>query len=429
MAEDKKEGIQSLFQELYRVVDELRENTPSQANTGVTRKVRDHTHQSPEKQLAKLEKLLIIARQLQTAYTASAHKSISVIAPAEIEDSARPTSDDNEHRSTASASGSPVRESVTHHFYLPPERMGGSFPQSIAEFYKEATFNGRFTFNHDVAAIKAEIQNLKVSSDYDQLAVQYRAAKPFPILQLAKTKKFHIPKLDVIPSLPESLSESGAEAALNKLHSKLPKLPIPYYTGPCATARFGKILCAGKYLDSLSTIPGLNTTYIHMGEKNSGTPWHVEDLQNHDCRSVNMVYIGYKLFVLISPEHQKRFEIYIKHSGKSGHCAQFIRYYSIFVSPEQLRSEEISFTIHCLGSGDGIVILPGQYYMVVNLTMNIVLSINFTLLNSADSYALLDSVKVYKMCGLSEYEDPLMERVPAPLLLLYEEIPLPATAL
>ncbi|KAF6788994.1 hypothetical protein CSOJ01_14911 [Colletotrichum sojae] len=187
---------------------------------------------------------------------------------------------------------------------------------------------------------------MKRPEQRDQLGNEYFPGTPergFSFLKLSTSSRFNFPRF---PSTTIRPSDDQLEAFLDEAVESPPQGNIPYYVGPPLSPDFDSLLHPGEQLAQFTAIDGVNSYYWHAGERFSGTSVHSED-----CRfwSANLVFVGLKLWIVISEYHTAKFEEFIRQHWKTNHCAQSVRHLSLFISPRRLREEGIDFVIHCAG--------------------------------------------------------------------------------
>lgn len=215
--------------------------------------------------------------------------------------------------------------------------------------------------------------------DHDLLGVTYSVTQPVGKvveLSLSVSRRLEFPNFSLAigkPSLNESLEY------LEKLIKNPPEGDIPYYVGPPLydgplMSTINSLLHPGEELLRLGPINGVNSVYWHAGKKGSGTAFHCEDIE---CSSFNLVLYGWKLWIKIPVTHTARFEAFIRKIRATNDCDQFVRHTSLIVSPRTLLEEGIKFNAILAGPGDLVMTHPREYHMVVNVTENFALAINF----------------------------------------------------
>ena len=127
-----------------------------------------------------------------------------------------------------------------------------------------------------------------------------------------------------------------------------------------------------------------------------------------------MVLIGWKLWIKIRRSHTAKFEAFIRKHWPTNKCDQFVRHVQVIVSPDKLRKEKIEFEMKLAGPGDLIVTHPREYHMVVNMTDNFALAINFL---PPGNPVVPGDTPVCPECGLSL---PRPDLVPITLTLNYQ---------
>jgi hypothetical protein len=173
-----------------------------------------------------------------------------------------------------------------------------------------------------------------------------------------------------------------AEQYLERLAQHPPKQRVPYYIGPLSgsfATELQSCFPSGPEVGKLGVIPGVSTLWAHIGDEASGTSFHCEDA---NLRSYNLTLIGWKIWVLIKPEHTTNFENLVQRlTCCDNTCEQFVRHTSIVIQPSRLREENIEFDIICAGPGEMVLTQPRQYHAVINRTASFAIATNFALPN------------------------------------------------
>lgn len=108
------------------------------------------------------------------------------------------------------------------------------------------------------------------------------------------------------------------------------------------TAKSWNLNALGSFLSDVfgrCARPGINVPYIYVGGFRTMFAWHVEDF---NFASINYLHCGSpKLWYTISPEHQKKFERWVKLHHPQGfvQCSQFLRHKTTLVNPYLLKAE------------------------------------------------------------------------------------------
>ena len=266
-------------------------------------------------------------------------------------------------------------------FSLSVEDMGERLVANAMHFIADPAFTDHISIKDvgevDWARLAISIQ--PPPKNYDLLGVTYsttQAVEGAAELRLSQSRRFHFPEFSraiAKPLFGECLDY------LDQLIQNPPVGTIPYYVGPPLhdgplISMANKLLHPGQELLKLGPIDGLNSPYWHAGEKGSGTAFHCEDLE---LFSFNVVLIGWKLWIKIRRSHTAKFEAFIRKHWPTNKCDQFVRHVQVIVSPDKLRKEKIEFEMKLAGPGDLILTHPREYHMVVNMTDNFALAINF----------------------------------------------------
>ncbi|KAK1773051.1 hypothetical protein QBC45DRAFT_428579, partial [Copromyces sp. CBS 386.78] len=174
------------------------------------------------------------------------------------------------------------------------------------------------------------------------------------------------------------LTDDKAKQFLQDIVESPPQNTIPYYVGPIDTS--GTLLASlfpSGALSILGDLPGINTLYMHIGERGSGTAFHCEDAH---LRSYNLNIYGWKLWIMIDPDDTAKFERMLATKFPLHKCDQSVRHLNVMVSPKRLRQEGIKFDIIRAGPGDLVITRPRQYHAVLNQTPSLAIATNYTLL-------------------------------------------------
>ncbi|KAK3345662.1 hypothetical protein B0H65DRAFT_407739, partial [Neurospora tetraspora] len=213
--------------------------------------------------------------------------------------------------------------------------------------------------------------------DHNQFAVQHnRDDDGFSRLYLSHSKTMTPINFDFDLN---PLTDDEAKQFLQDIVESPPQNTMPYYVGPIDTSGtpLASLFPSGA-LSILGDLPGINTLYMHMGERGSGTAFHCEDAQ---LRSYNLNIFGWKLWIMIDPNDTTKFERMLATKWALHKCDQSVRHLNIMVSPKRLLEEEIKFDIIRAGPGDLVITRPRQYHAVINQTPSLAIATNFTLLS------------------------------------------------
>ncbi|KAK3345115.1 hypothetical protein B0H65DRAFT_425497, partial [Neurospora tetraspora] len=211
--------------------------------------------------------------------------------------------------------------------------------------------------------------------DHDQFAVQHdRDDDGFSRLYLSHSTTMTSINFDFDLN---PLTDDEAKQFLQNIVESPPQNTIPYYVGSFKTSRtpLASLFTSGA-LSILGDLPGINTLYMHMGERGSGTAFHCEDAQ---LRSYNLNIFGWKLWIMIDPNDTTKFERMLATKWALHKCDQSVRHLNIMVSPKRLLEEGIKFDIIRAGPGDLVITRPRQYHAVINQTPSLAIATNFTL--------------------------------------------------
>jgi hypothetical protein len=176
----------------------------------------------------------------------------------------------------------------------------------------------------------------------------------------------------------ENPTDAGVdlEQYLERLIRAPPEEAIHYFIGGLPPSDLDGLLPSGSELSQLGRIPGVNTLYGHVGEKDSGTALHCEDSY---LRSFNICLRGFKLWVMMKMEDTTKVEELNKRLGNKRRCDQSVRHAALLISPTRLRQERIGFDLILAGPGDIVVTGPRQYHYVINVTPSVAVAANFVL--------------------------------------------------
>ncbi|KAF6793378.1 lysine -specific demethylase 4c-like protein [Colletotrichum sojae] len=287
--------------------------------------------------------------------------------------------------------------------------MGDNLVSSIARLVSDEEFRGKIRVKNLKEVKWDDLRSrMKRPEQRDQLGNEYFPGTPergFSFLKLSTSSRFNFPRF---PSTTIRPSDDQLEAFLDEAVESPPQGNIPYYVGPPLSPDFDSLLHPGEQLAQFTAIDGVNSYYWHAGERFSGTSVHSED-----CRfwSANLVFVGLKLWIVISEYHTAKFEEFIRQHWKTNHCAQSVRHLSLFISPRRLREEGIDFVIHCAGPGDMVITKPGQYHAVVNYTACFAIAINFLLPGET---VIPSNLHVCEQCGLYNLKHSSFREVSCP---------------
>ncbi|KAF1810090.1 hypothetical protein P152DRAFT_475936 [Eremomyces bilateralis CBS 781.70] len=147
-------------------------------------------------------------------------------------------------------------------------------------------------------------------------------------------------------------------------------------------------------LDVLGTkVPGVNTTYLYLGQWKATFAWHLEDV---DLYSINYIHFGApKQWYSISQCDARRFEAAMKSiwPQDAKNCNQFLRHKTYLISPEKLKSQ-FNITVNKLvhREGEFVITYPYGYHSGFNIGYNCAESVNF----ATESW--LDFGRIAKKC-------------------------------
>ncbi|GKU21260.1 unnamed protein product [Fusarium langsethiae] len=185
-----------------------------------------------------------------------------------------------------------------------------------------------------------------------------------------KGKRFEWPEFEKRGS---SMTARQASRALEQFFAD-PKEAVSYYCGLMKSILWDLCpLYSGEQLD-IKELTHVNELFTHLGKKNSATAMHQEDDR---FGSVNVGFIGIKLFLRILTEDTEKFEEWVRANYACKPCPQFVRHLNIFFEPKRLEAAGIRFEILIQQPGDLIETKPHQYHQVLNVEDSLAISINF----------------------------------------------------
>ncbi|KAK3947911.1 hypothetical protein QBC32DRAFT_269937 [Pseudoneurospora amorphoporcata] len=275
----------------------------------------------------------------------------------------------------------PNFDKIGHHTFKPltKDDLGLNLIANLHELETDPHFRGKVCVS--IADLGIDWKDLPKRTlplpDHNQFAVQHnRDDDGFSRLYLSHSKTM-IPinfDFDLNP-----LTDDEAKQFLQDIVESPPQNTIPYYVGPIDTSGtpLASLFPSGA-LSILGDLPGINTLYMHMGERGSGTAFHCEDAQ---LRSYNLNIFGWKLWIMIDPNDTTKFERMLATKWALHKCDQSVRHLNIMVSPKRLLEEGIRFDIIRAGPGDLVITRPRQYHAVINQTPSLAIATNFTLLS------------------------------------------------
>ncbi|KAF5696091.1 lysine specific demethylase 4c [Fusarium mundagurra] len=201
--------------------------------------------------------------------------------------------------------------------------------------------------------------------------------------------------INKVPSIEE------AKVWLDKVINNPPKGTISYYTGHARKIQHQSLLDPGQRVRDEPLLEDLWEPHYHFGDDMSCAIMHTEDMSStdkdgtvHGLRSANAVLVGIKIWVLISPEAEAKFESFIEKNWSIGKCDRAISHLQILVSPSRLDAEGIAYTIKIGYPGSLIVTEQAQHHMVINMGPCMAESVNFAL--TGDSVCSPDFAKCNK---------------------------------
>ncbi|GKU10076.1 histone demethylation protein 3d [Fusarium langsethiae] len=177
------------------------------------------------------------------------------------------------------------------------------------------------------------------------------------------------------PDFEEGGSSMTTRQASRELEQFLeaPEKEVSYFCGIMRSIIWSSCpLYSGEQLD-IKELTHVNEPYTHLGKKGSITAMHKED---DKFGSVNVGFLGVKLFLRILTEDTEKFEKWVRAKYECKPCPQFVRHLNIFFKPKQLEAVGIRFELIIQRPGDLIETKPNQYHQVLNLEDSLAVSIN-----------------------------------------------------
>ncbi|KAF4461649.1 lysine -specific demethylase 4c [Fusarium albosuccineum] len=205
------------------------------------------------------------------------------------------------------------------------------------------------------------------------------------------------------PSAPGDIPRPSEEDVIKFLNTMVddgPEDQTGYYVGKSLDDRFNSLLDSGAQLAQYEEdLPGIKTTYWHLGETASATPLHCEDAAFWSC---NLTLAGWKVWIVINKDdNDKLHDLLRRHwvepekdtSGEQEaendptapgasvpkECDNWVRHLCLLFNPKRLDYEGIRFRIHCAGARDMVITRPYEYHMVINYSPSLAISTNFLL--------------------------------------------------
>ncbi|KAH7459903.1 hypothetical protein FOMA001_g19831 [Fusarium oxysporum f. sp. matthiolae] len=202
------------------------------------------------------------------------------------------------------------------------------------------------------------------------------------------------------PDFEEGGSSMTTKQASQELAQFLsaPGKEVSYYCGIARSTIWSSCpLYSGEQLD-IKELTHVNEPYTHLGKKWSVTPMHKED---DIFGSVNVGFLGTKLFLRVLAEDTEKFEKCVRDKYKCKPCPQFVRHLNIFFEPKQLESLGIRFELLIQRSGDLIETKTNQYHQVLNLQDSLAISINYLFPGITPNFRDVNNpLEVCDECGL-----------------------------
>ncbi|KAF4342957.1 hypothetical protein FBEOM_3047 [Fusarium beomiforme] len=258
---------------------------------------------------------------------------------------------------------------------LNPDQLGRNMPKTLSELSETTNYAHKVRLPWIVEAVLPDIKTeLKQEGDAD---VQFNifekkdengiiVSRDDPV----KGRKFEWPDFEKRGS---PMTARNAYLELERFLAN-PMEAVSYYCGLMKSSLWDLCpLYSGDQLD-IKEITRVNEPYTHLGKKYSATAMHKED---DKCGSVNVGFLGTKLFLRVLTEDTEKFEGWVRANYKCKPCPQFVRHLNIFFKPKQLEAAGIRFELLIQRPGDLIETKPHQYHQVLNLEDSLAISINF----------------------------------------------------
>ncbi|KAJ9414888.1 JmjC domain, hydroxylase-domain-containing protein [Fusarium oxysporum] len=202
------------------------------------------------------------------------------------------------------------------------------------------------------------------------------------------------------PDFEEGGSSMTTRQASRELEQFLeaPEKEVSYFCGIMRSIIWSSCpLYSGEQLD-IKELTHVNEPYTHLGKKGSITAMHKED---DKFGSVNVGFLGVKLFLRILTEDTEKFEKWVHAKYKCKPCPQFVRHLNIFFKPKQLEAVGIRFELIIQRPGDLIETKPDQYHQVLNLEDSLAISINYLSPGITPNFRDVNNpLEVCNECGL-----------------------------
>ncbi|KAK3689228.1 hypothetical protein B0T22DRAFT_480440 [Podospora appendiculata] len=178
-------------------------------------------------------------------------------------------------------------------FSLGLEDLGENMISNLAKFIADDEFAGRVSVvPADLGVDWTELaKRIDPPRGHDHYTVKHAPAlkhNGVSRLLVSQHKKLKLLDFDE----PAEEPPADIEGYLQRLIDTPPKQPIPYYVGPLPASPLDSLFPSGLELSQLGPVSGANTLYGHMGERDSGTAFHCEDVK---FRSFNVTVFGVKL--------------------------------------------------------------------------------------------------------------------------------------
>ncbi|KAH7021531.1 uncharacterized protein B0I36DRAFT_334631 [Microdochium trichocladiopsis] len=286
----------------------------------------------------------------------------------------------------------------SHSFTIEKEEMGENLVASLEKVALQPGYHGLSrvadlpTINWpDLFATVAQVE-------HDLLSVRFATHKTPGRVHLyrGESKAFEAPNFADRAVPP---SDDDVRAYLDEIFTSIPVEEVPYYVGPLLfDSHVDDMLFPGRALlpPHFPDVPGVNSTYMHAGNRNSGTAFHCED---GTMRSVNLTLLGWNIWILVAVHHTSKLESFLLDKSRPRtSCDQSIRHENIILSPNVLQTAGIDFVVLLAGPSDLVETQPRQYHWVINYSTVVKMANNFL---RPGERALPDSISLCDQCGLA----------------------------
>ncbi len=152
-------------------------------------------------------------------------------------------------------------------------------------------------------------------------------------------------------------------------------------------------------------IPGIHWPYADQAGKAFGGPFALH-LEDHWLLSINYLYVGEKVWVVVAPEHATLLETKLRATNGSyyiSNCAQFLRHSATYVLTSTLNDWNISHSIVHQMSHEAVSTFPQAYHKGFRV-----------------GYAFAEAVIVYQARPARHRHDPIRSHSKHFLYFLYK---------